>query len=119
MVYSKDLMILRDGQVVSGKVLKNEFKIKTSFGDVTVNKDDIVHIHLMHQDGTGFPATDEIKTKAGDDIKGHLVKTMTISFVLAANNQTERVHRDKIHTLLFLDSLDTDSEGYPKFSSET
>jgi len=63
--------------------------------------------------------TDEIKTKAGDDIKGHLVKTMTISFVLAANNQTERVHRDKIHTLLFLDSLDTDSEGYPKFSSET
>jgi len=119
MVYSKDLMILRDGQALSGKVLKNEFKVKTSFGDVSVNKDDIVHIHLMHQDGTGFPPTDEIKTRGGDDIKGHLVKTMTISFVLAANNQTERIHRDKIHTIMFLASLDADTEGYPNFSSET
>ncbi len=116
MVYSKDLLILRDGQAVAGKVLKNEFRIKTSFGDVTVNKDDIVHLHLMHPDGTGFPATDEIKTKSGDDLKGHLVKTMTISFVLAANNQTERIHRDKIHTLMFFDTLDSDSENYPQLS---
>jgi len=116
MVYSKDLIILRDGQAVAGKILKNDYKIKTSFGDVTVNKDDIVHIHMKHPEGIGFPATDEIKTKSGDDIKGHLVKTLTFSFVLAANNQTERIHRDKIHTLLFFDSLDSDSEDYPKLS---
>jgi hypothetical protein len=113
MAYSKDLLILRDGRVMSGKVLKNDFKIKTSYGDVTVKKDQIVHIHFTHSDGSSFPATDEIKTNNGDDIKGKLVQTKTISFVLAADNQTERIPRDKIHTLLILDSLDSDSENFP------
>jgi len=113
MAYSKDLLILRDGSVMSGKVLKNDFKIKTSYGDVTVKKDQIVHIHFTHSDGSGFPATDEIKTNNGDDIKGKLIQTQAISFVLAADNQTERVPRDNIHTLLILDSLDSDSENFP------
>ncbi|MDX8405055.1 MAG: hypothetical protein R8K50_02780 [Mariprofundus sp.] len=117
MVYSRDLVILRDGQSVSGKVLKNEFKIKTSFGDVTVHKDNIVHIHFMRADGTGYPATDEIKTITGDDIKGQLVRTLTISFVLAANNQTIRIYRDQIHSLLFLGSLDKDFEDYPDLNA--
>ena len=113
MAYSKDLLISRDGQVISGKVLKNDFKIKTSYGDVTVKKDQIVHIHFKRPDGTGFPATDEIKTNSGDDIKGKLIQTQTISFVLATDNQTERIPRDNIHTLLFLDSLDSNSENFP------
>ncbi|GAV20269.1 hypothetical protein MMIC_P1233 [Mariprofundus micogutta] len=116
MAYSKDLLILRDGQAVAGKVLKNEFKIKTSFGDVTVNKEKIAHLYLKQPDGTGFPATDELRTINGDDIKGQLVKTLTISFVLAANNQTERIHRDKIHSIVIFDALDADTEGYPKLS---
>lgn len=113
MAYSKDLLILRDGQVKSGKVLKNDFKIKTSYGDVTVKKDQIVHIHFKRPDCTGFPATDEIKTNSGDDIKGKLIQTKTISFVLATDNQTERISSDNIHTLLFLNSLDSDSENFP------
>jgi len=113
MAYSKDLLILRDGKVMSGKVLKNDFKIKASYGDVTIKKDQIVHIHFVHPDGSSFPPTDEIKTNNGDEIKGKLVQTKTISFVLAADNQTERIAGDKIHTLLFLDSLDSDSENFP------
>jgi len=106
MIYAKDLLILRDGQVLSGKVLKNEFKIKTSFGDVTVNKEQIVNLYFVHPEGTGFPSADQIRTSAGDDIKGKLVQTQTISFVLASNSQTERIPRDKINALIFLESQD-------------
>ncbi|MDQ6997273.1 MAG: hypothetical protein Q9M17_00995 [Mariprofundus sp.] len=106
MAYSKDLLVLRDGQAQSGKVIKNEFKIKTAFGDVTVKKENIVHIHFARSEGTGYPLSDEIKTNTGDDIRGKLVQTQAISFVSAENNQSERVHRDNINTLLFLGSQD-------------
>ncbi|EAU53863.1 hypothetical protein [Mariprofundus ferrooxydans] len=105
-VYSKDLLVLRDGQALSGKVIKNEFKMRTAFGDVTVKKDNIIHIHFMRPDGTGFPPTDEIRTNTGDDIRGQLIQAQTISFVLAEDNQTERVPKDNINTLLFLGSQD-------------
>jgi len=112
MAYSEDQLILRNGQTLSGKVLKNDFKIKTSYGDAHVKKENIAHIYFMRPDKTGFPATDEIKTNHGDDIKGKLIQTLTISFVLAANNQTARIARDKIHSITFLGALDTDPEGY-------
>lgn len=117
MEYSEDQLTLRNGQALSGKVLKNEFKIKTSYGHAIVKKEDIAHIHLMRPDGTGFPATDEIRTNNGDDIKGTLVQTQTISFVLAANNQTARIAKDKIHSITFLGALDTDPEGYPELTA--
>jgi len=107
--YAKDLLILRDGSSTAGKVLKNDFKIKTAFGDVHVKKELLVHVYFSRPDGEGFPATDEIKTNTGDEIKGKLVQTQTISFVRAEDNQTERVHRDDIHSLLYLDSADEDS----------
>ncbi len=116
MAYSKDLIVLRDGQSASGKVLNKEFKIKTSFGTITLKISKIVHIHFMRPDGTGFPSTDEIKTNDGDDLKGRLIETQTISFVLATNGQTVKIHRDKINTIMFLGSLDTKSKNYPKLT---
>ncbi|OIO71250.1 MAG: hypothetical protein CO186_04375 [Zetaproteobacteria bacterium CG_4_9_14_3_um_filter_49_83] len=114
MAHTEDQLILRNGQTLSGKVLKNEFKIKTSYGEVLIKKEDIAHICFMRADETGFPAMDEIKTYQGDDIKGALVKTHTLSFVLAANNQTARIAKDKIHSITFMQELDTDPEGYPQ-----
>jgi len=117
MEYAEDQLILRNGQTLSGKVLKKDFKIKTSYGDVLVKKENIVHIYFMRSDETGYPATDEIKTIQGDDISGKLVQTQAISFVLAANNQTSRIARDKIHSIIFLGELDTDPEGYPQLTA--
>jgi hypothetical protein len=117
MEHSEDQLILRNGQTLSGKVLKNDFKIKTSYGDVLMKKENIAHIYFMRPDETGFPATDELKTNNGDDIKGKLVQSQTISFVLAANNQTARIARDKIHSITFLGELDTNPEGYPKLTA--
>ncbi|ATX82289.1 hypothetical protein Ga0123462_1426 [Mariprofundus ferrinatatus] len=117
MAYAEDQLILRNGQTLAGKVLKNDYKIKTSFGVVTVKKENISHICLKRADETGFPATDEIRTIHGDDIKGKLVQTLTISFVLAANNQTARISRDKIHSITFLGALDSDPEGYPQLTA--
>jgi hypothetical protein len=117
MEHSEDQLILRNGQALSGKVLKNDFKIKTSYGDVLVKKENIAHIYFMRPDETGYPATDEVKTNNGDDIKGKLVQSQTISFVLAVNNQTARIARDKIHSITFLGALDTDPEGYPKLTA--
>lgn len=113
MAYSEDQLILRNGQTLSGKVLKNDFKIKTSYGNVLVKKENIVHIYFMRSDETGFPSMDEIKTNHGDNIIGKLIQTQMISFVLAANNQTARIAKDKIHSITFLGALDTDPEGYP------
>jgi hypothetical protein len=70
----------------------------------------------MRPDGTGFPPTDEIKTNNGDDLKGKLIQTQTISFVLATNGQTVKIHRDKINTLIFIGSLDSNSKDYPKLT---
>ena len=117
MAYSEDQLILRNGQTLSGKVLKNDFKIKTSYADVLVKKENIAHINFMRSDETGFPAKDEIKTYNGDNISGKLVQTQMISFVLAANNQTARIARDKIHSMIFLKDLDTDPEGYPDLTA--
>jgi len=114
MAYSEDQLILRNGQALSGKVLKNEFKIKTSYDDVLVKKEDIAHIYFMRADETGFPAMDEIKTIQGDDIKGKFVQTQTVWFVLAENYQPARIARDKIHSITFIGELDTDLEGYPQ-----
>lgn len=114
MAYAQDTLILRDGQAVSGKVLKKEFKIKTSFGDVTIKKENIALILFKAPDETSFPPSDEIRTTCGDDLKGKLVQTMTISFVTASNNQTARIPRDKIHSLIFLTELDTESGDYPQ-----
>ncbi|ATX79633.1 hypothetical protein Ga0123461_1214 [Mariprofundus aestuarium] len=114
MAYAEDQLILRNGQTLAGKVLKNDFKIKTSHGVLLVKKENIAHILFARSDETGFPATDEIKTIHGDDIKGKLVQTLTISFVLAANNQTARIASDKIHSIILLGELDTDPEGYPE-----
>ncbi|NWF39097.1 hypothetical protein F3F96_08120 [Mariprofundus sp. NF] len=116
MAYAEDQLILRNGQTLAGKVLKNDFKIKTSYGDVLVKKENIAHIFLMRPDESGFPASDEIKTICGDEIRGKLVKTMSISFVLAANNQTARIAKEKIHSMIFLTELDSDPEGYPELT---
>jgi len=110
MAYTNDQLIFRNGETVSGKVLKNEFKIRTSFADIIVKKENIAQVQFMRADGSGFPATDEIRTYAGDSIRGKLVLTQTISFVSGDDNQTERVQRDRIHSLIFIDSLDVDTE---------
>jgi len=109
MAYAKDLLILRDGSSIPGKVLKNDFRIKTSYADIKVKKELMVHLYFSRPDGSGFPTADEIKTNTGDEIRGTLVQTQTISFVRAADNQTERVHRDDIHSLLFLGLPDADA----------
>lgn len=116
MAYSKDQLILRDGQAASGKVLDKEFKIKTSFATLTLKKSKIVHIHFMRPDGTGFPPADQIKTNNGDDLYGKILQPKIISFVLATNGQLVKIHRDKINTLVFLDSLDEQSANYPKIT---
>jgi len=117
MAYAEDQLILRNGQTLSGKVLKKEFKIKTAYGDVLVKKEDIAHLYFKRADEAGFPTLDEIKTNHGDDISGKFVQTQAISFVLAANNQTARIARDKIHSIMFLGELDSDTEGYPQLTT--
>jgi len=117
MRYSRDQIILRDGQAASGKVIENEFNIKTSFGTITVKKNKIVHVHFMRPDGSGFPPTDQIKTNDGDDLYGKIIKPKTISFVLATNGQTVKIHRNKISTLIFLASIDNKSIKFPKITT--
>lgn len=116
MRYSKDQIILRDGQAAAGKVMDNEFEISTSFGKILLKKNKIIHIHFMRPDGTSYPPTDEIKTNNGDDINGKIVKPKSITFILASNGQKLKINRDKISTLIFLESLDHNTKSYPQLS---
>jgi len=115
MSYSRDQVILRDGQAGAGKVEQREFTIVTSFGKIILKKNKIVHIHFKRPDGSGYPPTDEIKTVNGDDLYGKIVSPKIINFVLATSGQSFKIHRDKINTLMFLGSLDHDAKNYPQF----
>lgn len=114
MRYSKDQLILRDGQAAAGKVTETEFTISTSFGKINLKKNKLVHIHFKRPDGSGYPPTDEIKTNNGDNLYGTITKPKSITFVLASNGQKVKIHRDKISTLVFMQSLDHDNKNYPK-----
>lgn len=100
---SFDVVILRDGGALSGEVLTKSFTIKTSYADLIIERDKIVHIHFKNL--PQFPS-DEVYLTSADKIKGNL-SSNEVSFKIGATAQIINIETDKIHTIMFLDNVAT------------
>lgn len=96
-----DILILRDGEALSGEVLTTTFTIKTSYAELEFKKENILHIHFENL--PQFPR-DEIYLSAMDKIKGKL-SVNKVSFKINANSQKIDIECDKIHTIMFLNNM--------------
>lgn len=96
-----DILILRNGEALSGDVQTKKITIKTSYADLEFKKKNIIHIHFENL--PQFPR-DEVYLKTMDKVKGKLSDT-TVSFKIAANSQVVDIDCEKIHTIMFLDNV--------------
>lgn len=95
------IIILRNGETLTGQVTTREFSIKTSYAELTFKKSEIVHIHF--ENPPQF-TQDEMLLLASDVLKG-VVSPATVTIKLGSSGQTVKLSKDKIHTVMFLDSV--------------
>lgn len=97
----KHIIILRDGASLTGKVMDKKISIKTTFGVLDFDIRKIVHIHFKNPPQF---LSDEMLLKTTDKLKGEITDS-SISFKLEASKETLKIEKDKIHTIIFLDSV--------------
>jgi len=95
------IIILRNGETLTGQVTTREFAIKTSYAELTFKKHEIVRIHF--ENPPQF-TQDELLLLTSDVLKG-IVSPATITIKLETSGQTIKLSKDKIHTVMFLDSV--------------
>jgi|GEM_PF-3346120 len=91
-----DVVVFKDGNLVKGKVLADAFPIKTSYGEIVVQKKNIANIHMR---GVQFKA-DQIITLDLNRFRGTL-KEKTIRIKLQDGQDIE-VPKNKINTIVML-----------------
>ncbi len=91
-----DVVVFKDGNLVNGKVLADAFPIKTSYGEIVVQKKNIANIHMR---GIQFKA-DQIITLDLNRFRGTL-KEKTIRIKLQDGQDIE-VPKNKINTIVML-----------------
>lgn len=95
------VIIMKNGDSLNGEVQNPEISIKTSYADLSFSIDKIVHIHFKNS--PEFP-NDEMMLKTTDLLKGEIT-TNEIIIKIEASGQIIKVGKDKIHTIIFLDSV--------------
>lgn len=91
-----DVIVFKDGNLVKGKILADALPIKTSYGEIIVQKKEIANIHMR---GVQFK-TDQIITLDLNRFKGTLPEK-TIRLKLQDGQDIE-VPKIKIHTIMML-----------------
>lgn len=97
----KNIIILRDGSSLTGEVKDKKITIKTSFGLLSFDKGEIVHIHFKNPPQF---LNDELLLKTSDKLKGEITNKL-ISFKLESSKENLKLEKDKIHTIMFLDNV--------------
>ncbi len=75
-----DLLLLRDGSVVSGRIPAEAFTLETAEGPRTVAREDVVALVLARPDEEG--AEDRLHTWEGERLAGRLQRDLTVEVVL-------------------------------------
>ena len=91
-----DVIVFKDGNLMNGRVLTQNFPIKTSYGEIVVKKKDIANIHMR---GIQFK-TDQIVTLDLNRFRGSLQQS-TIRIKLK-DGQNIEVIKNKINTIVML-----------------
>lgn len=93
--YKNDVIIMKNGDILSGTILTSQFVLKTSYADLTIEAKDIDNINL---EGSG-QNIETITLKNGDRISG-ILKTNIIEIKLPIGTQIS-VDKDKIKLIRF------------------
>jgi len=88
-------------ETLTGQVTTRDFSIKTSYAEMKFKRSEIVHIHF--ENPPQF-TQDEMLLLASDVLKG-VVSPATVTIRLETSGQTVKLSKDKIHTIMFLDSV--------------
>ena len=91
-----DVIVMKDGGLLNGKVLTTPFHIKTSYGEIEVKKKEIANIHMR---GSQF-RTDVIITLDLNRFKGTLNEK--IISVKLHNGQSIDIQKNRINTIMML-----------------
>ncbi len=95
----KHIIILKGGDSLTGEINTTSFTIETSYATLKFTIDKIVHIHFKNPPQF---LNDEIVLKTTDKLKGDIT-TDNISITTESSGENIIIHRDKIHTIMFLD----------------
>lgn len=98
---TQHLLVLRDGQSLSGLAQPKTYAVEHELGNFKVPATSIVHIHF--QNGTPQP-TDEILIRNGTNLRGDVLPD-PIPFKITETGQVMKVPQSKIHTLIFISNI--------------
>jgi len=90
-----DRVFLRDGKIVSGKIINRAFTIKTAYAQLPVNASDVSYMQIRHP----VNEHDVIETRSGDRLTGEL---QDVEFVVqGADGAQVRVEKDEVESIAF------------------
>jgi len=92
----QDAIIFKNGDFINGEVLTAVFNIKTSYGQITIKRKEVGHIHMS---GTQF-TQDEIVTQELNKFTG-VLQEETIHVKLQSGQEL-KIEKNKILTLMML-----------------
>jgi len=94
-----DTVYLKNGDVLSGTVLNQDFVISTSYGDVPLKIGEIAQIILEGETGQGPGNIEQLILRIGDKLSG-IVNSAKISIELASGPEIS-LEKDKIASITF------------------
>ncbi len=96
-----NVLVLLDGQALTGKAMHKTYKVATDFGSVTVPADKISFIHFERGNPSGV---DEVVLRSTTALRGE-VSPDPIKFKLDDTGETVEVPQKKAHTLIMFKEL--------------
>ena len=91
-----DAIILKNGDFINGKVLNENFNLKTTYGEIKVKRANVANIHMK---GIQF-IKDEILTIDLNRFSG-ILKEKSIEVKLKDKQKIE-INKNEIHTIMML-----------------
>ena len=92
----QDVIIFKNGDFINGKILTKSFNIETSYGQITIKRKEVGHIHIS---GTQFKQ-DVIETVERNRFRG-VLQEETIDVKLKGGQEL-KIGKNEILTLMML-----------------
>ncbi len=94
----KHIIILKDGESLTGEIMNKSFVIRTSYAELNFTIDKIANIHFKNPPQY---LNDEMVLITVDKLKGDII-TDPVNIILEASGESIKIEKDKIHTIIFL-----------------
>jgi hypothetical protein len=95
------VMVLRNGESLTGEILNKQFTVTTGYGSVKVAASNIIHIIFA---GGSAWATNEVLLVGQSKLRGDLAPP-TLRFRIQGTSETLEIAQDKVHIAIFLSTI--------------